>query len=83
MRELVAVSLQACPSLSYLSVFDGHGGLEAAVYSASHLHCHLVHDPAFPEDVSTALRSAYTKTDQTFLQKAKQEVCGLASLSFY
>ncbi len=67
--------LQSVPSQAYFAVFDGHAGVDAAVYSASHLHTNLVRHPAFLTDLPTAIRDTFHRTDDNFLNKAKQEVC--------
>ncbi|XP_064612803.1 protein phosphatase 1E-like [Liolophura sinensis] len=65
--------LKGFPSQSYYAVYDGHGGVEAAVYTASHLHCHMVHNPQFDGDVNTAIKEAYRNTDNNFIEKAQRE----------
>ena len=66
--------LQMDGNFHYYAVFDGHGGVEAAIYAAAHLHCHLVNNSRFPQDISEALREAFIATDDNFVQKAKREV---------
>ncbi|KAK6191299.1 hypothetical protein SNE40_003026 [Patella caerulea] len=66
-------NLKDCPSHSYYSVFDGHGGIEAALYASSHLHTNLVHQPNFLTDPAAALKQAYKQTDEGFLIRAKNE----------
>lgn len=62
------------PNQSYFAVFDGHGGLEAAEYAATHLHGHLVSNQKFLTDPEAAMTQAYKTTDIKFLEKAKREV---------
>ncbi|ESO98677.1 hypothetical protein LOTGIDRAFT_174041 [Lottia gigantea] len=66
-------NLKDCASHSYYSVFDGHGGLDAAIYAGNHLHTNLVHNSSFLTDPCTALKQAYKQTDEGFLLKAKKE----------
>lgn len=65
---------QDSPSQSYFAVFDGHGGMEAADYAATHLHLHLVKDYQFNNDPAAAMKRAYKTTDLKFIEKAKREV---------
>ncbi|XP_012936291.1 uncharacterized protein LOC101861112 [Aplysia californica] len=71
------------PSQAYFSVFDGHGGLEAADYAATHLHMHLVRDGQFDLDPASAMKQAYKMTDMRFLEKAARENlrCGTTGVS--
>ena len=55
-------------------VFDGHGGCDAAVYSAAHLHQYLIQNPLYPTDPESALKHAFHITDTNFLKKCKKEV---------
>ncbi|BFZ04780.1 hypothetical protein BsWGS_07819 [Bradybaena similaris] len=69
----ILFDLKDNPNQSYFAVFDGHGGLEAAEYAATHLHGHLVSDQKFLTDPEVAMTQAYKTTDIKFLEKAKRE----------
>ncbi|XP_078451611.1 protein phosphatase 1E-like [Lampetra planeri] len=58
---------------TYLAVFDGHGGVEAAVYAATHLHVNLLQQEMLARDPARALREAFSLTDRNFVQKAVRE----------
>ncbi|CAG7829768.1 unnamed protein product [Allacma fusca] len=60
-------------SANYFAVFDGHNGVEAAAYSAAHLHRHLFTSPDFPSDYSAAINYAFETTDTALLMKCKDE----------
>ena len=64
--------LTSCPrQYSYYAVFDGHVGIEAATYSASHLHHNFVENQAFSDgDIVDALKVAFAKTDAEYLERA-------------
>ena len=47
--------------------------MEAAAYSAAHLHRYLVSSPDFPDDLSAALNYAFEATDTALLMKCKDE----------
>ncbi|XP_043096150.1 protein phosphatase 1F [Puntigrus tetrazona] len=57
----------------YYAVFDGHGGVDAATYSATHLHVILSQQEALKSDAATAFKSTFTQTDDMFKVKAKRE----------
>ena len=59
---------------SYYAVFDGHGGVDAAVYAAAHLHGNMVQHESFENDPAEALKGAFVKTDTDFVHKAEREV---------
>ncbi|CAH1802159.1 unnamed protein product, partial [Owenia fusiformis] len=58
---------------SYFAVFDGHGGVDASVYAATHLHHNIVNHPNFNDDLETAMRHGFTDTDAKFVAKAARE----------
>lgn len=69
----VAVS-QDQEEQAFFAVFDGHGGVDAAIYAANHLHVNLVRQESFNQDPSEALCRAFKVTDERFVKKASREV---------
>lgn len=57
-------------------MFDGHGGVDAAVYAATHLHINLAQQGELLSSPGEALKKSFRQTDDMFLQKAKREVAG-------
>ena len=60
-------------------MFDGHAGMDAAIFAAKHLHCLLTRKCDLESDPGEALRLAFKVTDEEFIQKAKREVSFYAS----
>ncbi|XP_049787023.1 LOW QUALITY PROTEIN: calponin homology domain-containing protein DDB_G0272472-like [Schistocerca cancellata] len=58
---------------SYYAVFDGHAGTDAAIYGVSHLHQFLAESPFYPKDPVRALKDAFRRTDQLFIEKSHIE----------
>ncbi|CAN9501171.1 unnamed protein product [Ophioblennius macclurei] len=58
---------------AFFAVFDGHGGVDAAIYAANHLHVNLVRQESFSQDPGDALRRAFKLTDERFVKKASRE----------
>lgn len=54
-------------SASFLGVYDGHNGDSIAEKLRRSLHQHLVADPAYPTNISTALRGAFATFDRMLL----------------
>lgn len=58
---------------AYFAVFDGHGGVDAAIFAATHLHVSLSKQESLQGDAAAALKGAFTQTDNMFRGKAKRE----------
>lgn len=70
-HDLNKVCSLTCPKqYSYYAVFDGHVGIQAATYCASHLHHHFVENQAFKDgDIIDALKVAFAKCDAGCLER--------------
>ncbi|KPP75303.1 protein phosphatase 1E-like [Scleropages formosus] len=78
-------NLQDQEDQAYFAVFDGHGGVDAAVYASNHLHVNLVRQEMFSQDPGEALCRAFKVTDERFVQKASRENlrCGTTGVVTY
>lgn len=59
---------------SFYAVYDGHNGLDAAVYSSMYLHQYLVQSAHYPTNPEYALYEAFFITDHGFAQKTEKYV---------
>ncbi|KAI5719959.1 hypothetical protein M8J76_017204 [Diaphorina citri] len=67
------LNIEGYGSGSFYGVFDGHGGAEAAMYSASRLFQCLAECTHYPTRPDLALVQAFKQTDAQYVEKAKAE----------
>ena len=61
---------QNYPDQSFFGVYDGHVGVEAAIYSAVHLHHNMARHPSLLTDPVLAIKEAVRMTDKGCCEKA-------------
>eukprot|EP00633_Aureoumbra_lagunensis_P002331 CAMPEP_0197298076 /NCGR_PEP_ID=MMETSP0890-20130614/42613_1 /TAXON_ID=44058 ORGANISM="Aureoumbra lagunensis, Strain CCMP1510" /NCGR_SAMPLE_ID=MMETSP0890 /ASSEMBLY_ACC=CAM_ASM_000533 /LENGTH=564 /DNA_ID=CAMNT_0042775581 /DNA_START=317 /DNA_END=2011 /DNA_ORIENTATION=+ len=71
------------PSVTFVAVFDGHGGSQASTYLRAHLHCQVARElivsgnSAFdPSSIKAALTRAFLNTDHHFIQSSDKPSAG-------
>lgn len=67
-------SFQNNEPTSFYALFDGHGGIHAACFSASQFHCILSQSMKKFESIDDALRETFLKTDTSYSAKASVHV---------
>jgi len=53
--------------LSWLAVFDGHGGDKASQFSADWLSSYVRQDESFPYDLGYSMKKSYARADEDFV----------------
>jgi protein phosphatase 2C family protein 2/3 len=53
-----------------MQVFDGHGGIDAALFVRENILRYIVEDPHFPVCVNKAIKSAFLRADHAFADAA-------------
>lgn len=78
--------LQESSPSSYYAIFDGHAGSDAAAYSSAHLHQFVAESQFYPAEPERALKDAFLRTDEFFLEKCRievrQSICQLVTANF-
>lgn len=66
-------NLKGHPPQSFFGVFDGHAGIEAALFTSKHIHCNLVHHCDLEKNPVDACKNCFRVTDEQYIPKAKKE----------
>ena len=67
-------SIEDDPPMSFYGVYDGHAGKDAAAFAASHLHGRIIASSFFPNDIVGAIKDAFNRTDESFLDKVRPDL---------
>lgn len=73
LNALLDVQDADAPEQAFFGVYDGHGGVDAANYTAAQLHLQVTSQEAFKTDPAAGLRAGFKATDVAFLKKAERE----------
>lgn len=66
----------------YFQVFDGHGGVDAALFTQKNLLSFIVEDTHFPSMVKRAIRNAFVKADNALADtKSLDSTSGTTALT--
>ena len=72
------------PKISYLAIFDGHGGNLCSNFLRDNLHNYIIKSENFLENVEKSLRDSFEKAENDFInnisQNDKSGSCALVSL---
>ncbi|XP_062545054.1 uncharacterized protein LOC134211808 isoform X2 [Armigeres subalbatus] len=68
---------------SFYGVFDGHGGQDAAFFTAAHLCYNIAKSSKYPHNIEGAIKEAFLKTDVAFIDKSDKHAlnCGTTALA--
>ncbi|XP_039270981.2 protein phosphatase 1F-like [Styela clava] len=67
------LDIKDMPHTQYYGVFDGHGGLDASVYSSKFLHLRLAQHELFKTDVQQALKDTILQLDKDYCDKSQRD----------
>lgn len=59
---------------TYIQVFDGHGGTDAAVFVRDHILKFILEDTHFPISVEKAIKNAFLKADYAFADASSLDI---------
>lgn len=59
---------------SFYGVFDGHGGQDAAFFTAAHLCYNIAKSSNYPHNIDEAIKESFLKTDAAFIDKSDKHV---------
>lgn len=57
-----------------LQVFDGHGGIDAAVFVRKNILKFIIEDPYFPVCLEKAIKNAFLKADHGFADDSALDI---------
>lgn len=59
--------------LTFLGIFDGHGGDKASQFCADWMSSYLRNDRAYPYDLGYAMKNAFTSVDDDFVRTGQPD----------
>ena len=65
-KTIIVKGVEVKPTISYFSIFDGHGGKKCSDFLKEHLDSYLFNSSYFPKDPYRAIRESFKKAEENF-----------------
>ena len=69
-KTIIIKGAEVKPTISYFSIFDGHGGKKCSDFLKEHLDSYLFNSSYFPRDPYRAIRESFKKAEDNFCAMA-------------
>jgi hypothetical protein len=69
-KTIIIKGSEVKPTISYFSIFDGHGGKKCSDFLKEHLDSYLFNSSYFPRDPYKAIRESFKKAEDNFCAMA-------------
>ena len=69
-KTIIIKGSEVKPTISYFSIFDGHGGKKCSDFLKEHLDSYLFNSSYFPRDIYRSIRESFKKAEDNFCAMA-------------